>query len=253
MDYFNISNKLSGIYAVADSIRETLKPFAEAMEVFQQNMRDALETVAEKTKPVRAFFILGEHQFTYWKPLSIADAEDIVSISNINNYLAGKIEDKLFIDYADLCDEMLQSALLSGTNKAIFSQSVEAMNMGLYDLALVGIVTVFDGVLTAATKNNDHSIKNRLNEIKNRMKCLSDEEWELLNDSDISAFGMYLTWTETMKGFQKRSEFEKPEEEPEGLNRHWIAHGRKTISATKLDDCKMINALYGLMYFGNAI
>lgn len=64
---------------------------------------------------------------------------------------------------------------------------------------------------------------------------------------------MYLTWTETMKDFQKRSEFAKPEEEPEDLNRHWIAHGRKTINATKLDDCKMINALYGLMYFGNAI
>lgn len=47
---------------------------------------------------------------------------------------------------------MIQSTLLSSTNKAIFSQSVEAMNMGLYDLALVGIVTVFDGVLTGTVK-----------------------------------------------------------------------------------------------------
>ncbi len=253
MDYFNIYNRLSGIYAVANSIRETLKPYAEAIEVFQQNMRGILEAVAEKTKPVRAFIILGEHQFTYWKPLNADNVETIVSISNINKYLAEKIDDKSFVDYVGLCEEMLQSTLLSGTNKAILSQSVEAMNMGLYDLALVGIVTVFDGVLTVATKNDDTSIKKRLNEIRNKMECLSDEEWELLNDSDISVFGMYMTWTETMKGFQKRSEFKNPEEEPEDLNRHWIAHGRKTINATKLDDCKMLNALYGLMYFGGAI
>lgn len=92
--------------------------------------------------------------------------ETIVSISNINKYLAEKIDDKSFVDYVGLCEEMLQSTLLSGTNKAILSQSVEAMNMGLYDLALVGIVTVFDGVLTVATKNDDTSIKKRLNEIK---------------------------------------------------------------------------------------
>ena len=66
--------------------------------------------------------------------------------------------------------------------------------------------------------------------LRNKMECLSDEEWELLNDSDISVFGMYMTWTETMKGFQKRSEFKNPEEEPEDLNRHWIAHGdRKSV------------------------
>lgn len=252
MDYFHYNNNLSGVYAVVNSIHETLKPYAEAMEAFQKNMKSVIEVIAEETKPVRAFYILGKHQFTYWKPLSTDDVEKVIAISSINSYLAEKIDDKSFVNYEALCDQMVQSAFLSDTNKALLSQSVEAMNKGLYDLALVGVVTVFDGVLTAATKNDGTSIKNRLNEIKNKIKGLNDEAWALLNESEISAYGMYITWTESMKDFQKRSEFNKPEEEPKDLNRHWISHGRKTINATKLDDCKMINALYGLMYFGDA-
>lgn len=56
MDYFNINNRLSGIYAVANSIRETLKPYAEAIEVFQQNMRGILEAVAEKNKACQSVY-----------------------------------------------------------------------------------------------------------------------------------------------------------------------------------------------------
>lgn len=44
---------------------------------------------------------------------------------------------------------------------------------------------------------------------------------------------MYFTWTESMKGFQEYSEFNKPEKEPKSLNRHWISHGRKTTIAAQ--------------------
>lgn len=100
-------------------------------------------------------------------------------------------------------------------------------------MVLVGIVTVFDGVLTAVTKDDSTSIKNRLDGIKNRMESLNDEEWEVLNESDISAFGMYITWAKSMESFQQFSDFKKPEKEPKDLNRNWISHGRKTTNATK--------------------
>lgn len=55
-----------------------------------------------------------------------------------------------------------------------------------------------------------------------------------------------------MNRFDKFSNFNISESEPKDLNRHWIAHGRKMSIATKLGCCKMINALYGLVYFGNS-
>ena len=148
---------------------------------------------------------------------------------------------------------MIQSELLSDTNKAILRQSVQAINIGLYDLTLVGVAVVFDGVLQAVTNDDTTKIPRRLNQIEDKLKDLCEEEWELLDKSEITAFGMYITWTESMEGFQKYSEFNKPETEPKDINRHWIAHGRKTTIATKLDCCKMMNALYGLIYLGTSI
>ena len=146
---------------------------------------------------------------------------------------------------------MVHSDLLSDTNKAVLKQAISAIDMDLYDLALVGLVAIFDGALTVATNNTTSNIQKRLDEINLRLDGLSEEEWELLDESDITIFGMHITWTQTMNEFRKCSNFAAPETEPKDLNRHWIAHGRKTSGATKLDCCKMINALYGLMYFSN--
>lgn len=249
----NLNNMLSGLYGFADAFYEQMKPFNEMIKTIEQNFKTFSETLAEKTKPIRAFYILAEHQFTYWMPLYSDDIEHILTVNDVDKYLMEKINDISFIDYNRLRDEMLHSPLLSDVNKAILSQSIQAIDNNLYDLALIGIVTVFDGVLSVATNDPDTSIPKRLNKIKDKMESLSDDEWELLEESDITAFGMYITWTESMKGFQKRSDFKKPEDEPKDLNRHWISHGRKTLIATKLTCCKMINALYGLIYFGNSI
>lgn len=250
----NIENgKFTGLSSFMESFYEQWKSYADQWKVIERNVRNIVLKFAEKLKPVRAFYLLAEHQFTYWKPLYVDEIERIVNVSDVDEYLAEKIEDKSFIDYDMLCNEMLQSELLSDTNKAILSQSVQAMNIGLYDLTLVGVVAVFDGVLSAVTNDDTTKITRRLNQIEDKLKDLSEEEWELLDELEITAFGIYITWTESMKGFQKYSEFKNPETEPKDLNRHWIAHGRKTTIATKLDCCKMVNALYGLIYLGTSI
>lgn len=236
-----------------ESLYEQWKPYAETWKTVEKNAKSMVQKFAEKMKPVRAFYILGEHQFTYWNPLYADEVEAIVNANDVDKYLVEKIEDKSFIDYDILCNEMVQSELLSDVNKAILRQSIQAMDIGLYDLTLVGIVAVFDGVLSAVTNDDTTKIPQRLNEIESKLKTLSEEEWDSLDAAEITAFGVYITWTESMKGFQKHSDFSKPETEPKDLNRHWIAHGRKTIIATKLDCCKMVNALHGLLYLGTSI
>lgn len=235
---------------VTESFHEQLKSFTDNIRLIEQSAKVIIENFNEKTKPVRAFYILAEHQFTYWKLLYKDEAERLVSADDVDGYLAEKIEDKSFIDYDVLCDRIIQSELLLDANKSILSQTVEAINNELYDLALVGVIAVFDGVLSAATKDDLTCLKTRLKKIRKQMDGLSEEQWESLAEKDMSVFGMYITWTESIKGFQKHSDFSKPE--PAELNRHWIAHGRKISVASKLDCCKMINLLYGLIYFGDA-
>lgn len=247
------NEKYPGLSKFMELFYERLKSYTEQWEIVEENMRKVMQDFAGKMKPVRAFCVLGEHQFTYWKLLSLDEIEGIVSTGDVNRYLMEKIEDKSFVDYDMLCDEIGQSELLSCTNKAILKQCVQAMNIGLYDLTLVGMMAVLDGVLSAVTKDDSTRIPRRLEQIKDKLKDLSDEEWGLLDESEITALGIYITWTKTMEELKKHSEFEKPETEPKDLNRHWIAHGRKTTIATKLDCCKMINALYGLVYLGASL
>lgn len=246
----NLNAKLAGVYSFAEELSKKLKPFADAMEVIERNIRVALENFAEKIKPLSAFYILGEHQFIYWKPLSPGEIESIIESNNVDEYLKEKVNDKHFIDYTELYDKIIHSDLLSDTNKAVLEQAISAMDMELYDLALIGLVVIFDGVLTVATNDTTTSIQKRLDAIGSKLDELSEEN-ETLDESDITVFGMYITWTQTMNEFRKFSCFDKPATEPKDLNRHWIAHGRKTSEATKLDCCKMINALYGLIYLGN--
>ncbi len=251
---FNIwSEQFAGLNSFFNSFQEQIKPYAEAWKVMEQNLRNALSDFVEKTKPIRAFYILAEHQFTYWKPLTYDEIEKIISSYDIDKYLSERIADAKFIDYDALCEEMVSSELLSATNKFILQQAFKAVETGLYDLALVGVVIVFDGVLSEATCDTSTNLSKRIADIKKRVENMLDEEWECLEESEITMFGMYITWTQTMEGLQVSSAFDMPETEPKGLNRHWIAHGRKTTIATKLDCCKMINALYGLFYFGNTI
>lgn len=253
MSLDDLNNNMTGLYAFIDTFRERIKPYAETIKIIEENAKKALEEFAEKMKPVHAFYILAEHQFTYWKPLCYDDIKQIIETQDVNTYLKERIEDKNFIDYDEVFEKMIQSALLSETNKSILYQSFKAMEADLYDLALVGVTSVFDGALTVATSDDSTQMSKRIGEIEKKIENLSDEEWELLKESERTAIGMYITWAGAMKGFQAYSDFSKPETEPTDLNRHWIAHGRKTTIATKLDCCKMINALYGLMYFGTPI
>lgn len=252
MDFDIWNEKFAGLNSLFNSLQEQIKPYAESWKIVGQNVINALSDFAEKTKPIRAFYILAEHQFTYWKPLTCDELEKIISSYDVDKYLSERITDTRFIDYGALCEEMLSSELLSATNKLILQQTFKAMESGLYDLALVGVVIVFDGVLSKATSDVSTNISKRIADIKKRVENMPDEAWDCLEESEITMFGMYITWSQTMDGLQVYSAFDKPETEPKGLNRHWIAHGRKTTIATKLDCCKMINALYGLFYFGNS-
>lgn len=130
------------------------------------------------------------------------DVEKILNSYDVDQYLLERIEDKGFIDYDTLCKEMESSELLSATNKSILQQTVKAIEAELYDLALAGAVIVFDGVLTEATSNASTNISRRIEDIRNKMEKLSDEEWECLGEKEITVFGMYITWTKQWRDFK---------------------------------------------------
>lgn len=160
------NEKYIGLNNFMELFYEQWKTYAEQWEIAEKNIRNMVQNFSGKMKPVRVFCILGEQQFTYQKPLCFSEVERMVNARDVNEYLMEKIVDKSFGNYDMLCDEMIQSELLSNTNKAILNQCVQAMNIGLYDLTLVGIVAVLDGVLFVVTKDDSAKTQDDLNKLK---------------------------------------------------------------------------------------
>ncbi len=55
--------------SVTESFRNQLKSFTDNIRLLEQSAKVFFEKLNETTKPVRAFYILAEHQFTYWELL----------------------------------------------------------------------------------------------------------------------------------------------------------------------------------------
>lgn len=249
MDGERWNETFAGLSSLFNSLQEQIKPYTEMWKIVEQNIENVLSDYAEKTKPIRAFYIFGDYQFTYWKPLGCDEVDKILNFHDIDQYILEQIEDTEFIDYDTLCDEMMLSELLSATNKSILRQTVKAIEVGLYDLALAGVVIVFDGALTEATCNVSTNISKRIADVRKKIENLLDAEWECLEEKEITVVGMYITWIKTMERFQVYSKFDKPETErfESSLDCTW----KKNYNGYELDCCKIINALYGLLYFGN--
>ena len=132
---------------------ERMQPIYDVCNNFENRISSVLKKIAEKLKPVGAFNKLATNQFTYWKLLSLSDVEEILNTEDIDAFLLSRIDDCQFINYDDVKNEIESSRLLSETNRAIFLQAMDAIEFELFDLCLVGVVSVFDGALTKATSD----------------------------------------------------------------------------------------------------
>ena len=230
---------------------KALEPINEGLRNLQKRLDVAFEPLIKALKPLRAYAILGENQFTYFRSLNANEVEEILSCDDMDSYLTDRIERNDFVLLEEIMEVCQDSYLLSDTNTRIVYQSIKTIEQGFFDLALVGMVSAFDGALSKATNDSETSIKNRLDALKNKIRD-SSESLDKVQEKDITLFGTYISWTKTMDSFQKSTDFSKPEKEPAFINRHWVAHGRKTSCASKLDCYKMIGALYGLVLLAEA-
>ena len=125
-------------------------------------------------------------------------------------------------------------------HKRLYFQSVKAFRNGDSDLAVTGLTSVFDVLLTEISGNPTSSLKARVEAIKKKLK-----NEELLDHDEYAMITLALTLERTLDSFSANSDFKG--KEPKGLNRHWIAHGRSTRKKSKIDCVKMINLIYGLL------
>lgn len=247
---------MSAVADTAIKLQEIAKAIPEAIRRYQEVIRPLAQKAAEISAVINSdafsdamrrsatYFqtinILGKKQFVCWEPIPRSIAEEIIDATNAN----GILKKYALREKGAVLESVIAKCAENGYVKKrsrVFSQAVEAYHNKHYDLALIGILSVIDSVLSDTSKQ----IKNT--SIFKRGAALIDklEKNETLENDEYAVITLVMTFEATMTTLGANSDFSK--KEPTGMNRHWIMHGRSGRRRTQLDCIKLFHFLYGIL------
>lgn len=253
--FYNNGNipDFSPVIKTLNAIQETTKPFDDVMLKFNEIMRPLHEfaesvqlqfrevsvAVSEAIRPLRSAEMLGEAQYVYWNYMSSEFVDTIINSQNVNQTLEELIVQKRLLTVDDTIEKCRANPYMHCYTH-IFNQSVRAIKNGQLDLAVIGLTSIIDGLLTDTSGNHTTKIATRASAIMDKL-----EENETVDSDEYALMTLMLTFEKTMELFSANSDFKG--EEPKELNRHWIMHGRSRRRKTELDCVKLINLIYGIL------
>jgi hypothetical protein len=228
-------NLISPLIEFQKRIAEITEPLAE----FQKNIATIVAPLAEYTKVLSAIKLLGENQFVFWDYISKDFALGLLQAEDVNDFMLEyyiRNDSKKYKETIQAC----KSNKLIKPYKKLFSQSISAYNRNQYHLAIMGLLSIVDGLLSDISEKSGTHIESRAKAITDKLS----DNIELSND-DFSIWFLYSTFTDIIKSIGASAPFYG--EEPELLNRHWIMHGRTKKKISQLDYIKIINFIYGIL------
>ncbi|MEG0835769.1 MAG: hypothetical protein RR413_10035 [Christensenellaceae bacterium] len=234
-----IQEMVRPVAETAQRIREIIRPITEFVSEYQLEINKTIHELSVAFRPLKAIAKMGEAQFVSWDYLSKDFMEAIFATNNTNKTLREYLAREKFKSVCNTIEKCENEPLMK-KHFRLFKQSVSAYNRGDSDLAVNGFTSVFDGLLSDITGNSTHKLQPRIQTIRDKL-----EKDEILDNDEYAMLTLALTFEKTIESFSKPAPFET--EEPKGLNRHWIAHGRSSRKKTVLDCVKLINLIYGLL------
>lgn len=234
-----VQEVLRPVVEAAQRVQEVLRPIVQTAAQYREKIVTSTVTFAKAAMAIAAVEKMGEAQYVYWEVMDRTFVAALVETQNTNKTLRELlVKEKFASTYITV--ERTQMHPLMKKHLRLYTQAVSSFENGHNDIAVNGLTSVFDGILSAVSGNTTHSLKPRIEEIKKKL-----EKEEVLESEEYATLTLAITLQKTMESFAKSVPFR--EKEPKGLNRHWIAHGRSIRRKTKLDVVKMINLIYGLL------
>lgn len=227
------------IVEATQRFQELLRPVVEIVNQYKSQIAETVKVIAEALRPVAAVEKLGNAQYVCWERMDDSFIDDVLSSQNVNAVLRERLNKSKYKSVSSTI-EQIESHSLMKKHLRLFSQSIEAYTKGSCDLALTGLTSVFDGLLTSISRSSTHKLKPRIDVIKSKL-----ERDEILDSNEYAMLSLAITIEKTLDSFSAFAPFDKPE--PKTLNRNWIAHGRSNKKRTRLDCVKLINMIYGLL------
>jgi len=219
----------------------TVEYICHKIEPAIARMMEVAKVVGEKSKPLIVVSKLAEAQFIYWEYLNNEFIEEILEFDDTDEALLNLHANEPGMASSTIAACLGNPALASYGE--VLTQTISAYENGHYDLAAMGIISIFDGLLF------DFSGMPTITQISKRAEAFLDKfsETGFLENEEYAILALHLTYNETVKSLAARAPFN--EKEPEKLNRHWIMHGRSRRKRTELDCMKLFRLLYGTLLF----
>lgn len=127
-----------------------------------------------------------------------------------------------------------------GPHKELCQQTIGAYENGSYDLAVLGLFAIIDGLLSELSERlRSVSIMKRVE------KILDLDNNTAKQAENRNRFLRKIALYQMSRSIGESSDFDKVE--PDGLNRHWSMHGRSQTNRTKSDCDKLIRYIYALL------
>jgi hypothetical protein len=223
--------------------QEMIQPFSKFSTQYSEIIK--LNNAVKSTKIYNVIKKLSDANYVFWKFIPIELSEQLYN-SHETDIILEKYELQTDgIETKEIFDLCLKSDFLK-PQRILFSQSFEAYLNRQYNLAVIGLFSIIDGVLSEIVV--DVNIKKT--GLKKRCeKLLCKLKNEKLNNADYSILTFIKTFESAQNTFFASSDFSK--DEPEYPNRHWIMHGKNTRINTRLDYIKLLRFFYGVILIDN--
>lgn len=237
---------------IASSVQKLVsytKPFIVTLsKTFAETVLPVFNEIANKisevTKPFRAIKILADEQYVYWDYFDSDFVELILESENITDTLESLNQKSGYEETNQIIGKCLVDNRILPYKK-LFIQATDAFQSGSYELAVCGLLPIIDGLLSDVSKDNITNIPKRLNPILEKVK-----NNESLDNDEYALYSLVVTVENMMTSLSDRRAFSS-DTEPDGINRHWILHGRSRKENTALDSVKLIRFIYGILLLDN--
>ena len=196
-----------------------------------------------KAKQFKAIEKLGENQLIWFNNLDCEIVGKILNGDNITDIMTQYLKANNYSEINEIIRKSSEMELLK-EQKILYDQSVSAYHNENYYLGCMGFSGIIDWLMSKTTEDLSTSSKRRIDKIFEKL-----ELEKVIDSIDLPLFSAIYNIEPVLSSLFNFSHF--IDEEPEFLNRHWIAHGRSLKEYTKLDCIKLINLIYALLLIGS--
>lgn len=208
----------------------------------EKAIRELIENVAdfwkeEVSKPLMAIERLGKNQYVCWEDPGKEGYARILESERLNEWLLACANEA---ELKEMASRALMHPLLQ-QHTQLMEQAFHAYESGSYALAILGMLATIDALLSNISGMiNSTGMMQRINSILVKLSQKIPVTKRELKDA-------YLVCTTaiTLKGLTINRNFDEPD--PEGINRHWLMHGRSRREISRLDCIKMLRLINGIL------